>query len=170
MINIDSIITENTNLIEIYLCSKQDFNNKDINIKISEENLNKIKDHFKITREVKFISYYYNNINYNYDTSNDSQILNIKKIENDVFYNTNKLNFYYISYCENKLPNHYFPCINNINNKEIYNITEFKINNRITLIISNNNCYIQYRYNKNVETEKTQGLINNIIKKIISII
>ena len=52
MIDINSLITENTNLVEIYICNKQLFDNKKINIELNIDFLNKIKQTFKITREV----------------------------------------------------------------------------------------------------------------------
>ena len=87
MIDINSLITENTNLVEIYICNKQLFDNKKINIELNIDFLNKIKQTFKITREVKYISYNRNNLNYIYDTSNDNQLLITRNLEKDNFEN-----------------------------------------------------------------------------------
>ena len=170
MIDINSLITENTNLVEIYICNKQLFDNKKINIELNIDFLNKIKQTFKITREVKYISYNRNNLNYIYDTSNDNQLLITRNLEKDNFENYNKIDLYYLILKENKLPNYYFACTNNLDNKEDLNVVEFKINNRITLIIRNNNCFIQYKYNNNVETDKISFILNNIIKKLNNLV
>lgn len=169
MIDINSFITDKTNLIEIYFCPIQNYNNKNINIELDNDFLNKIKDNFKITKTYKYTTYFYNNISYTYDRSDDNQFLNTIKLENDKYYNNKKKDLYILYLNESKLPNYYFPCIIDIDNKEEYDIIEFKINNRISLLIKNNNCYIQYRYNKNLEIDKMQFILNNIIKKITNI-
>lgn len=61
---------------------------------------------------------------------------------------------------------HSFACTNDIDNKIIYKTMEFKINNRISLIIKNNNLYIYYRHSKEVDIDKIQEIINGIIRKI----
>ena len=170
MIDINTLITENTNLIEIYICNKQSFDNKKINIELNVDFLNKIKQTFKITREIKYISYYRNNLNYIYDTSNDNQLLITRNLEKDNYENYNKIDLYYLILKENKLPNYYFACTNNLDNKETLNTIEFKINNRITLIIRNNNCFIQYKYNNSVETDKISLILKNIVKKLNSLV
>jgi hypothetical protein len=168
MIDINSLITNKTNLIEIYFCPNQKYNDKNINIELDDNFLTKIKNNFKITKNYKYATYYHNNISYTYDRSDDNQFINSIKIENDKYYNNKKIDLYILYLNESKLPNYYFPCIIDIDNKEEYDIIEFKINNRISLLIKNNNCYIQYRYNKNLEIDKMQFLLNNIIKKILS--
>ena len=169
--DINNIIDENVNVINIHICLKNEYNNKNINLELNNEILNKIKSNFKITKEYKLISYYKKNLIYSYDTTDDNQILNYIKYINDTYYKLfKKIDLYYIALNENKLPNYYMPCTNEMDNKEEYDIIEFKINNRLILIIKNNTLYLQYRYNKNVEMEKIQILINNILKKINNII
>ena len=61
---------------------------------------------------------------------------------------------------------HSFACTNDINNKINYKTYEFKINNRVSLIIKNNNLFIQYKHSKEVDIDKIQEIINSIIRKI----
>ena len=158
------------NVIELYLIQDRDapINNK-INIYINDELLTKIKNNFKKTKEYKAVYYTRNNCNYVYDLSNDSQYVYIRKLENATIINKSKLKFHLFVFNEIKLPTHTFACTNDIDNKDIVDIIEFKINNRITLIIKNNNCLINYKHNKDVDIDKVNYIINSIITKINSL-
>ena len=156
MIDIKKLITDNTNIIEIYLMKKSD-------IFIKENSLRKIKNNFKKTKQCKYAYYCRNNCNYVYDLSNDSQYVYTRKLENTEIINDE---FYVFVYNEIKLPTHTFACTNDINYKYIAEITEFKINNRIILTIKNNNVYIHYKHNKDVDIDKVQEIINNIVHKL----
>lgn len=163
-INIKEIITDKTNLVEIYLLSKKD--NKSITIESSL--INKIKATFKKTKEYSTVIYSRNNYNYLYDLTNDNQIVFSRIIENDKIININDNNkFYIIAFNEIKLPSHLFACTNDIDFKYTNHLIEFKINNRITIIIKNNDCcYITYKHNKDVDIDKIQDNINDIIIKL----
>jgi|UniRef100_A0A6C0LGI7 hypothetical protein len=158
---------ENVNVIEFYLVQKP-FDNKDeiIDIYINDDLLNKIKNNFKKTKEYRCVTYSRNNYNYVYDLSNDSQYVYIRKLENTTIINKSNVKFYVLSFNEIKLPTHSFACSNDIDNKETSDIIEFKINNRITLIIKNNNCLINYKHNKDVDIDKVNSIISGIITKI----
>jgi hypothetical protein len=169
MINIKQLITENTNIIEFYLMqnSIKPEENK-INIFINDDLIKKIKNNFKKTKQCDIAYYCRNNCNYVYDLSNDSQYVYTRRLENTSIIN-NKINYYVLVFNEIKLPTHTFPCTNDINQKYIINVIEYKINNRITLIIKNNNCFINYKHSKDVDIDKTQEIINNVISKINSL-
>jgi hypothetical protein len=156
MIDIKKLITPNTNIIEIYLMKKS-------NIFMNANILRKIKQSFKKTKQFQNAYYCRNNCNYVYDLTNDSQYVYTRKLEN-----VDKINedFYVLVYNEIKLPTHTFACTNDINYKQIADIIEFKINNRIILIIKNNNVYIHYKHNKDVDVDKIQDVINNIASKL----
>ena len=66
-----------------------------------------------------------------------------------------------------KMQTYLFGCANNIDNREEIRVQEYRINNRISLIIKNNNLYINYRHSKDVDLEKIEEIINSIIRKII---
>lgn len=159
--------SETVNVIEFYLVQKP-FNSNDdkIDIYIDDDLLTKIKNNFKKTKEYKCVNYSRNNYNYVYDLSNDSQYVYIRKLENMTIINKLNVKFYALVFNEIKLPTHSFACSNDIDNKEIFDIIEFKINNRITLIIRNNNCLINYKHNKDVDIDKVNSIINGIITKI----
>ena len=163
MLKINNIITDNTNLIEIYLINKYIENkielnkNKDIIDKI----LNKYK--FRIS---KYKSYYRNNLIYTYDLGNDSQYLNEKKLENYKI----KDKVCIMIYNDFKYPSYMFECTNNIDHEIEYTLFEYKLNNRISLIIRNENnkkiIYIQYKHSNIVDIEKMESIINSLIGEI----
>ena len=163
---IKELLTENTNIIEFYLIQKPLSDNNKIDIKISDDLISKIKSNFKKTKEHKIAYYHRNNYTYVYDLSNDSQYVYIRKLENANIINNNK--FYLLLFNEIKLPTHNFACTNDIDNKTIVNVTEFKINNRITIIIKNNNCLINYKHNKDVDIDKIEDILKNLLSRISS--
>ena len=140
-------------------------NNK-IDISLTTDLINKIKSNFKKTKECKYAYYYRNNYTYVYDLSNDSQYVYLRKLENVDIINKK---FYLLLFNEIKLPTHNFACTNDIDNKSIMDITEYKINNRITLIIKNNNCIINYKHNKDVDIDKIEDIIKELLLKLTSI-
>jgi hypothetical protein len=169
MVDIKQLITENTNIIEFYLMQKTlTPEEKKINIFINDDLIKKIKNNFKKTKQSDIAYYCRNNCNYVYDLSNDSQYVYMRRLENTSIIN-NKISYYILVFNEIKLPTHTFPCTNDINQKYIINVIEYKINNRITLIIKNNNCFINYKHSKDVDIDKIQEIINNLILKINSL-
>lgn len=166
---IKNYITDNTNIIEFYLMYKNNIDKNKISILLNDDLIKKIGNNFKKTKQNEMAFYCRNNCNYVYDLSNDSQYVYMRKLENASIIdieNKNNLNYYMLIFNEIKLPTHTFACTNDINANYIANIIEFKINNRITLIIKNNNCYIQYKHSKDVDIDKIQETINNIIIKL----
>ena len=163
---IKELITENTNIIEFYLIQKPFIDNNKIDITISDDLISKIKSNFKKTKENKIAYYHRNNYTYVYDLLNDSQYVYIRKLENTNIINNNK--FYLLLFNEIKLPTHNFACTNDIDNKTIVDVTEFKINNRITIIIKNNNCLINYKHNKDVDIDKIEDILKNLLSKLSS--
>jgi len=162
---IKQILTENTNIIEIYLMDKQKSQIK-MNIYLDDLFLNKIKKKFKMTRETKLTYFNKDNLSYVYDMSKDSQYVYLRKLENSQIKSVNNYDFYGLALNEMKMQTYLFGCSNDIDNREEVKIQEFKINNRISLIIRNNNVYISYKHSKDVDIEKIDEIIKGIIKKI----
>jgi len=162
---IKQILTENTNIIEIYLMNKQKSQVK-MNIYLDDLFLNRIKKRFKMTRETTLAYFNKDNLSYVYDLSNDSQYVYLRKLENSQIKSVNNYDFYGLALNEMKMQTYLFGCGNDIDNREEVKIQEFKINNRISLIIRNNNLYITYKHSKEVDLEKTEEIINSIIRKL----
>ena len=79
--NIKELITENTNIIELYLIQKTITSDENkINIYINDDLLKKIKNNFKKTKQSDIAYYCRNNCNYVYDLSNDSQYVYMRRV------------------------------------------------------------------------------------------
>ena len=173
-INIHNLINDDINLIEIYLSSNIKKEEHFIDISINEELANKISNKFKKTRELINNIFYKNNLSYIYDNLNDSQVVIVRNIYNDnlIFNRKAKIfnNYYILALKEDKLPTHYFPCTNDIDYIAEYKIKEFRINNRISIIIKEENgiymSYIQYKHNLNVDLDKIQDTIDSLIRTV----
>ena len=164
--NLNELITENTNIIEIYLKNNKIINNK-LDITLEKNKIDKILNKYKFKHEVSYKLYNKKNLLLLYDMTNDSQIVFEKNLSNYKEFDK----YIIFSYDEKKLPPYLFGCDNNIDNNCIYKIKEYKINNRISIInkIENNkDCiYIYYKHDKHVDLEKNENIINDIIKNII---
>jgi hypothetical protein len=141
--------------------------NMRMNIHLDNNFLNKIKKKFKLTRETTFVYYNKDNLSYIYDMSNDNQYVYLRKLENSQIKTMNNYDLYGIAMNEMKMQTYLFGCSNDIDNREEYKIYEYRINNRISLIIKNNNLFINYKHSKDVDLDKTEEIINSVIKKII---
>ena len=163
MIDIRKLLSNDTNIVEIYLTNnKQETLPNKLDIYINDEYIEKIKQKFKITKETTLVYFNRNNLTYVYDLSNDSQYVYVRKLENmDI-----KGNLCCLSFNEMKMQTHSFACTNDIDTRIEYKYSEFKINNRISIIIKNNNLYIYYRHSKEVDIDKIQDVINNIIRRL----
>jgi hypothetical protein len=162
---IKELLTDNTNLIELYLTNNND--NTITSLNIDKNIIDKIESQFKFKQKVNYVSFYKEDLVYTYELSSDSQFVSSKTVEN--ISNFNK-NFEIILYNENKYPTYQFSCTNYIDNKVLYNIKECKINNRICILIKEENdkysLLIQYKHSNNVDIDKVINIIDNIILKI----
>ncbi len=162
MIDITKLISQDTNIIEIYFLNGKPEDSNKMNILISDDIIEKIKQKFKITKETTLIYFNRNNLSYVYDLSNDSQFVYLRKLEDMKIQG----NLCYLSFNEMKMQTHSFACTNDIDSRIEYKYLEFKINNRISLIIKNNNLYIHYRHSKEADLDKIQDVITNLIKRL----
>jgi hypothetical protein len=163
MLNIHKIITDNTTLIEIYLINN--YNENKIELTKNKELINKVLNKYKF-KTLKYKSYYRNNLIYTYDLTNDSQYVNEKKLENYIISD----NMAIMLYNDLKYPPYMFGCTNNIDHEIEYTLYEYKLNNRISLIIRNENnskiLYIQYKHSNIVDMDKMESIINSLVKDI----
>jgi hypothetical protein len=179
---------EDINLIEIYFINREkrgkaQENIIDVSVKNSLETF--IDNYYKKSRVEKYKSYTHKERTYTYELSNDNQYVSSKiKKQMDILDN-----ILVICSKNNKQPNYTFPCTNEIDSVTEYIIKEYKISNRISLImrcdiaskeaeaaagISGEACdeiktlYIEYRHSSNVDIDKINETINKIIRKISS--
>jgi hypothetical protein len=179
--NIDQ---EDINLIEIYFINRRNIQKSydaqetqdtqdtqdnviDVSVKNSLETF--IDNYYKKSRVEKYKSYTHKERTYTYELSNDNQYVSSKIKKNmDILGN-----ILVICSKNNKQPNYTFPCTNEIDSISEYTIKEYKISNRISLIMHSDNdndiktLYIEYRHSNNVDIDKINETINKIIRKIL---
>lgn len=173
---------EDINLIEIYFINRgirgqqgQQENVIDVSVKNSLETF--IDNYYKKSRVEMYKSYTHKERIYTYELSNDNQYVSSKiKKHMDILDN-----ILVICSKNNKQPNYTFPCTNEIDSVSEYIIKEYKISNRISLILRCDSCdsggggggeeiktlYIEYRHSNNVDIDKINETINKIIRKIL---
>ena len=164
--NIGEFLGENTNLVEIY-CTQQRGNTNTIDICLDHIYIENIKSKFKNWKTSKHIAYHRNHLIYLYDLTDDNQVVYTKILSQNKF----MPKCYVSSYCYSKLPIYLFPCTKDINYVNEYAISECKISNRVSLIIKEDNygkyLYIEYKHSPNVDLEKINSTIQQIMDKII---
>jgi len=166
------------NLIEIYIKKAGIANAQDdniIDICIDDKMIELIQYKYKNFKTTKYICYYRNELCYVYDMTDDNQYVysKLKKIDNTIPTKRREYELYMISYKFSKLPTHLFPCLNDIDDVVEYTLSECKLTNRLSLIIRKDNygqyVYIEYKHSPQMDIEKIQANINNIINNIFTI-
>lgn len=188
-INLTDFITDDVNIIEIFLCkditanAANAANAIDVNINSDIESI--IEKKYKKYKEEKYKSYHYKDKVYTYELSNDNQyvsskIMIISKYDKYNNCKSNKSSVFILSSKIDKFPQYIFPCTNDIDNISTYTIKEFKINNRISLMMRydysngddksevSKSFYIEYRHSPNVEIDKINEYINNLVATYIN--
>ena len=191
-INLTDFITDDVNIIEIFLCKDITANAAnaanaadaiDVNINSDIESI--IEKKYKKYKEEKYKSYHYKDKVYTYELSNDNQyvsskIMIISKYDKYNNCKSNKSSVFILSSKIDKFPQYIFPCTNDIDNISTYTIKEFKINNRISLMMRydysngddksevSKSFYIEYRHSPNVEIDKINEYINNLVATYIN--
>lgn len=162
-INLQDFLTDDVNIIEVFFC---DVRNADtvIDVRMTKDIEGIIEKKYKKYKEEKYKSYHHKDKVYTYELSNDNQYVSSKITTHSTLL---KPNIFVLSSKIDKFPQYIFPCTNDIDHISTYTIKEFKINNRISLMIRDDytakSFYIEYRHSPNVEIDKINEYINNLI-------
>ena len=182
-INLTDFITDEVNIIEFYLCKDSDKDSNVIDVNINSDFESIIEKKYKKYKEERYKSYHHKDKVYTYELSSDNQYVSSKiTIKSEIINNNNtnsKPNIFILSSKIDKFPQYIFPCTNEIDNISTYLIKEFKINNRISLMLRydylndkeevvSKSFYIEYRHSPNVEIDKINEYINNILATHVS--
>ena len=178
ILDLDNLVKKNC--VEIYFTNKSvslDDVKYDIDVNSSQSSKKpKIASlPFYGKYNTKIIEYYYKDMIYTYDLSNDAQKVFRKTVLQD--YTSPRNNkMYCVSYNEETLPIHRFPSTNEIINKEEITRTTYRINNRIFVYhdkYESKNIeyiYIKYNHSENIDIKKMQEDIEKTIKIILKYI
>lgn len=179
IINLSDFLTDDVNIIEIFFCKSgsgsggSGGNGTEIDVRITSDIESIVEKKYKKYKEEKYKSYHHKDKVYTYELSNDNQYVSSKITTSSIYA---KPNIFILSSKIDKFPQYIFPCTNDIDNISTYTIKEFKINNRISLMIrydysaantanaaTAKSFYIEYRHSPNVEIDKINEYVNNLI-------
>jgi hypothetical protein len=187
-INLKDFLSDDVNIIEVFFC-KDASEHSDlsgisdpsctsvINVNINSDIEGIIEKKYKKYKEDKYKSYHYKDKVYTYELSNDNQHVSSKIMTKSKYVKHNKSGIFILSSKIDKFPQYIFPCTNEIDNISTYIIKEFKINNRISLMLRSDylndkevakSFNIEYRHSPNVEIDKINEYINNLIATYIN--
>lgn len=178
-INLKEFIADDVNIIELFLCKDSDKDSSVIDVNITSEFESIIEKKYKKYKEERYKSYHHKDKVYTYELSSDNQYVSSKiTMKSEVIKNVNanaKPNIFILSSKIDKFPQYIFPCTNDLDNITTYLIKEFKINNRISLMLRydylngkedkvvSKSFYIEYRHSPNVEIDKINEYVNNLV-------
>lgn len=175
IIDLHHYLNDNVNIVEIYFCPKQNANQdnslKTINTIVSNDIIKSINAKYKNGKEETFKSYFMKDKIYTYELANDNQIVLSKhKIMAKQFSRNKPYDLFVLSSKIEKFPPYIFPCTNEIDYVCTYTMKEYRINNRISIIIKIEDdiksVYIQYRHSPNIEIDKMNEIVNRLIKTL----
>jgi hypothetical protein len=190
LINLKDYITDDVNVIEVFFCPavgcvsgvsgvSGDPETPTINVNITKDIESIIEKKYKQYKEEKYKSYHHKDKVYTYELSNDNQSVfsKIMTKSNYLAAASGASAVFIVSYKIDKFPQYIFPCSNDIDNISTYSIKEFKINNRISLMLRSDysnskevakSFYIEYRHSPNVEIDKINEYVNNLVATYIN--
>lgn len=167
---LNSIITDDTNLIEIFLSNKISTTDDVIDVSVDDAFVKTLISKYVNFKKNNYKSYSYNEMTYLYDLGDDNQIVYSKFMNK--YKKISKHNINAFSYKYSKLPTQLFPCVKNIDDICEYTIMDYKFTNRLSLMIRideyGKTAYLEYKHSPNVDVEKVFNNINSIIEKIYS--
>jgi hypothetical protein len=180
LINLKDYITDDVNVIEMFFCPAEGGvsgvsgvpETPTINVNITKDIESIIEKKYKQYKEEKYKSYHHKDKVYTYELSNDNQSVSSKIMTKSNYLAAATAAVFIVSYKIDKFPQYIFPCIDDIDNISTYSIKEFKINNRISLMVRSDysnseevakSFYIEYRHSPNVEIDKINEYVNNLI-------
>lgn len=158
--DITTLVTDNTNIVDIYICNTDPTKNTDW-ATIGWDKPPAALPNFGKGTSQYLIEYHHRELSYIYDTANDGQ-----RVLKRTFLGMQRHRpFIAYAYLEDQLPSHKFPCVNEITYKQELQRVTHRINNRLSFIIDQETCdgetytyyYLRYQHAPNVDTKKMES-------------
>jgi hypothetical protein len=136
IINIESLVSlPLVNCVEIYVCADKSAKEEDANRDMGSGVLSLVANHQPITAfgagyETTLTNYYYKDMCYTYDMTNDGQRVTTRTFVKD---EKHRSGIYVLCLNEETLPSHRFPCVQDMSNKTSIQRRSYRINNRVYL-------------------------------------
>ena len=160
-----SFLTENTKLVEVYICSQKNSIDSGV-IHVGWEKSPKLALLGQGQTQTLHM-YQHRDMMYIYDRTNDAQRVVRKLLEKDSVCD----HLYIQSFEEEILPSHRFPCTNDIVYETSISHTQYRINNRITICHDiegdTHYVYVRYHHASNVDMNKMNEDMNKAIRKVL---
>ncbi len=160
------------NVLEIFVCKKAS-NDTQINVRIpniQDDVVRNIESRFSNAKDTTFKAYYMRDKIYTYEMGNDNQIVSSKHhvLSQYISRPRKSLDLFLIASKIDKYPVYIFPCTNEIDHICEYTIREYKINNRVSIVIRTEedfrSVYIEYRHSPNVDIDRMNETVNRLLK------
>lgn len=149
-----SLLTEDTNLVEFYICPNVVRNEHEIVVGYSTPL--QLGSRFGNGTQQELKEYHHRDMTYVYDLDNDAQRVVRKLPQKQCMIG----NMYGVSYVEEILSSHRFPCTKDIAHSTKIIRTTYRINNRLFLVHDKdemfNYYYLRYQHSGNVDVLKMQ--------------
>lgn len=170
MLSLD-ISCDDANLIEFFFVQACQKKSGCLDLSMSEGSLSKVHAMYSNPRTTKQKSFHYKGITYTYDMGDDSQCA-FSKVRKDYKQVCNNVHMY--SFKHSKIPTHLFPCTNSIDHVSLCDVSEYKITNRISLLVRKDEhgsyLSLQYKHSDNVDIDKVRSCLESVITSVCKII
>lgn len=154
--NIQDFLTDDSNHIEVFFCPNTVDHKSSHSITVARKQSCRIVGLGNGSKQ-ELKEYYHNDMTYVYDLSNDGQRVYRKLAQQEYSHK----NVYAVSYIEEVIPTHRFPCTNEITHETSIHRTTYRINNRTFFIHDQEGdlhyYYIRYQHSQNVDIRKMQA-------------
>jgi len=167
---LQSFLHDNVNLVEHYFCPTKHQPNENI-LQCGWTQLPKLPLHyFKNRLDQEIVEYCHRDLIYSYDYSNDAQRVYQKNWLHDCVNDAQ----YTVSFQEESLPIHRFPCTTEINEKRTLHRVHYKINNRMFFVVEKEEdqwvLYLKYQHVSNIDIDKMNEDWNQAIQQLSKMI
>jgi hypothetical protein len=165
-IDLEACLVDGVNCVEVYICclppKKPELPHTSTTIDIAWNkslDISKIlKNYLNFKNSTEFVEFYYKDLCYAYDRANDGQRVTRKNFKKDIYTDS----CYAVSYNEEVLPSHMYPCLNEQSHKTFIKRDSYRVNNRTFIVHEINQdtteeyMYIRYNHSQNVDIKKNE--------------
>lgn len=168
MMDLDTLVSSSCNQVEIYVCPQAVHHESANSISVGwTKPLPSLPTAFGNGTHQDLKEYHYRDMTYVYDIANDGQRVYRKLAQKE----HSRDNLYGVSYIEDTIPSHRFPCTTDITHECNMTRTTYRINNRMFFVHDIDDTgmhyyYVRYQHSPNVDVKKMQQDLNRTLASI----
>lgn len=169
-IKLEDLVEEDTiNCVEIYIISQ--YNKDETKIQVGKDTPMQINFMQNATLS-NLTEYHHRDMTYTFDLADDGQ----KALQRTLVKDTSIKNLYALSYKEDVIPSHRFPCNDDLSHKNEIERRVYRVNNRMFIYydkVKETNTktlyymYLRYNHAANVDLKKMQIDLDNTIQSLV---